>query len=217
MPAPSQPQSTAAERRADLSALMDGEVSATDVQRCSALWRDDVDVRTTWHAYHLIGDVLRSDELAASPAHGSAFLNALRLRLADEPTLLAPDPTPAAAPVSDNKVDSSLPARRRQAWLMPAAVAAGFIAVAGVLVVTRLSAPEAAGTAVLASGQPTPSNLQRVGTAPAAGQPLVLNGELIRDAQLDAYLRAHRDMRGSAAAAVPGGAMRSVETIVPQR
>jgi sigma-E factor negative regulatory protein RseA len=61
------------------------------------------------------------------------------------------------------------------------------------------------------------SNLQLVGTQASTSQTLVLDGQLIRDAQLDAYLRAHRDMRGSAAAAVPGGAMRSVETIVPQR
>jgi sigma-E factor negative regulatory protein RseA len=94
-----------------------------------------------------------------------------------------------------------------------------------VLVVSRMSAPEPAASslltsnppAVLAGSPPSPSNLQRVGNAPAQGPTLMLDGQLIRDAQLDAYLRAHREMRGSAAAAVPGGAMRSVETIVPQR
>jgi sigma-E factor negative regulatory protein RseA len=70
---------------------------------------------------------------------------------------------------------------------------------------------------MLAASPAAPSDLQRVGTVAAPGQALVLDGQLIRDAQLDAYLRAHREMRGSAAAAVPGGAMRSVETIVPQR
>jgi sigma-E factor negative regulatory protein RseA len=104
-------------------------------------------------------------------------------------------------------------------------VAAGFVAVAGVLVVSRMSAPEPGAPSLLTSNPPAvlatspsaPSNLQRVGNAPAPGQTLMLDGQLIRDAQLDAYLRAHREMRGSAAAAVPGGAMRSVETIVPQR
>jgi sigma-E factor negative regulatory protein RseA len=36
---------------------------------------------------------------------------------------------------------------------------------------------------------------------------------VIRDAHLDAYLRAHRDMRGGSAAALPGGAMRGIETV----
>jgi sigma-E factor negative regulatory protein RseA len=202
-------------RRADLSALMDGQSPGGEMQRCSDAWRTDADTRSTWHTYQLIGDVLRSDELAGSPGRDAALLAALRKRLADEPAVLAP--AVVAAPARA--------AARRRAWLMPGAVAAGFIAVAGTLVVSRLSAPEPAAPALLASSPPqvlagspsAPPNVQLVGTQPSPGQTLVLDGQLIRDAQLDAYLRAHRDMRGSAAAAVPGGAMRSVETIVPQR
>jgi sigma-E factor negative regulatory protein RseA len=220
------PQSDAnheSSRRADLSALMDGQSPGGEMQRCSDAWRTDADTRATWHVYHLIGDVLRSDELAGSAVRDAALLAALRARLADEPTVLAP----AVVAVPPMAVV------RRRAWLMPGAVAAGFLAVAGTLVVSRMSAPEPAAPALLSgnppallSGNPTavlagnpqaPSNVQLVGTKPSPGQTLVLDGQLIRDAQLDAYLRAHRDMRGSAAAAVPGGAMRSVETIVPQR
>ena len=201
-----------AARRADLSALMDGHAPAGELPRCSAAWRDDADTRSAWHAYHLIGDVLRSEELAGSPARDAAMLAALRQRLAAEPIVLAP--APVASPVAPAQPAAL---RRRHAWLMPSAVAAGFVAVAGVLVVSRMSPPEPAATAVLAVSPAAPSDLQRVGTAAAPGQALVLDGQLIRDAQLDAYLRAHREMRGSAAAAVPGGAMRSVETIVPQR
>jgi sigma-E factor negative regulatory protein RseA len=203
------PQSDANDRlrqRAELSALMDGQADAGDVQRCSAAWRDDADARARWHAYHLIGDVLRSDELAGSPARDAAMLAALRRRLADEPAILAP--APALRPPAP---------RARPGWMVPTAVAAGFVAVAGVLLVSRLSAPEPAAPAVLATRAQPAAGLQRVGTAPAAGPALVLDGQLIRDAQLDAYLRAHRDMRGSAAAAVPGGALRSVETIAPRR
>jgi sigma-E factor negative regulatory protein RseA len=221
-------------RRADLSALMDGHAGAGELQRCGAAWRDDPQTRSTWHAYHLIGDVLRSDELAGSPARDAALLAALRRRLADEPTVLAPAalPTPrvsAAGPGGAGPRPGAgvfaVAGQRRRTWLMPSAVAAGFVAVAGVLVVSRMSATEPAAPsvlssnppAVLAGNPPAPSDLQRVGGLPASGTTLVLDGQLIRDAQLDAYLRAHREMRGSAAAAVPGGAMRSVETIVPQR
>src|SRR5688572_14499694 len=105
----------------DLSALMDGELDAAE--SACARWRDDPELRSRWHAYHLIGDVLRSEELASSRGRDAKFLSDLRLRLADEPVVLAPE---AAA-------------RPRRSWMAPAAVAAGFAAVAGVLVVAQMS------------------------------------------------------------------------------
>jgi len=199
------------DRAAGLSSLMDGEADEAAVLKASALWRDDPVARSTWHAYHLIGDVLRSDDLASPPGHDAAFLAAMRVRLAAEPALLAPSPETAVAPT-----------RRRQAWLVPAAVAAGFAAVTGVLLVTRLSAPEPAAAPVLASRSVAPNGVQRVATAPAGSPLLVLSGapgdaRVIRDAQLDAYLRAHRDMRGGAAAALPGSQLRGIETVSAQR
>ncbi|MDE2275926.1 MAG: sigma-E factor negative regulatory protein, partial [Burkholderiales bacterium] len=104
-----------------LSALADGEGGAAAVDRACRGWRDDASARQKWHAYHLIGDVLRSDELAAPRGRDAAFLGALRQRLAAEPVVLAPAPA----------------VRRRQPWLVPAAMAAGFAAVAGVLVLAR--------------------------------------------------------------------------------
>jgi sigma-E factor negative regulatory protein RseA len=198
---------------AGLSSLMDGEADMTAVQKASACWRDDPAARSTWHAYHLIGDVMRSDDLASPPGHDAAFLAALRVKLAAEPALLAPTPVLALAAASPP---------RRQAWLMPAAMAAGFVAVAGVLLVTRQSAPEPATTPLLASGSVATDGMQRVVRAPDAGSPLVLGGapgdaRMIRDAQLDAYLRAHRGMRGGAAAALPGGELRGLETVSVRR
>ena len=35
-------------------------------------WRGDGELREDWHAYHLIGDVLRSDDLAIAPARDEA-------------------------------------------------------------------------------------------------------------------------------------------------
>ena len=70
---------SAEDLRRCLSALADGEASSL-VQACQA-WRDDAHARETWHAYHLIGDVLRSEELAHAPARDEAFLAGLRQRL----------------------------------------------------------------------------------------------------------------------------------------
>lgn len=197
-------------QRALLSELADGEADAAMLRRGCDLWQDDASARATWRAYHLIGDVMRSQDLASAGARDTAFLTALQTRLAAEPAW--------PAPAADSAVVVPM-ARRRLAWLAPTAIAAGFVAVAGVLVVSRLSGPEApASGAVLASGTAPASGVQRVGVgvAPVAST-LVIDGRLIRDAQLDAYLRAHRDMNGSATVAVPGGAMRSVETLAPQR
>ena len=79
--------------RQSMSALADGELrggAAADAA-CVA-WRDEPEARRAWHRYQLIGDVLRSAELASSPAHDEAFLIGLQRRLATEPTVLAPAP-----------------------------------------------------------------------------------------------------------------------------
>ena len=96
--------------RACLSALADGDTQASDA--ACKLWRDDPEMRKTWHAYQLIGDVMRSEELARAAPRDAAFLAGVRERLAAEPVVLAPMPVVATAP-------------RRQAWLLPVAAAAG--------------------------------------------------------------------------------------------
>jgi len=193
-----------------LSALADGDPSALD-EGC-ARWRDDPEARRTWHAYQLIGDVMRSEDLANPASHDCAFLTGLRARLAEEPVVLAPQPLerPAVAPVAAAAV------RRRHAWLAPAAVAAGFVAVAGVVVVTRMSAPAPAGGAVLADAPPGNPGLSLATTGAAAPRALVVEGRLIRDARLDAYLRAHRDAMAGGPAALPGGVPRNVEVMAPE-
>ncbi|MBA4178361.1 MAG: anti-sigma 24 factor, partial [Leptothrix sp. (in: Bacteria)] len=110
-----------------LSALADGDTPMAD-SACAA-WRDDPRARQTWHAYQLIGDVMRSDDLARPATRDAAFLAGLRERLAAEPAIVAPMPVAEAAVA---------PAARRHRWLVPMAAAAGVVVVAGVLVVTRV-------------------------------------------------------------------------------
>lgn len=193
------------QRREAMSALADGQAAEADA--AFALWASDAQAREAWATYHLIGDVLRSEDLAVRPA-GEDFLVGFRARLAAEPVVLAPAPTP---------VNPRTPALRR--WIAPAAVAAGFVAVAAVLVVTRVVAPDDTGGAVLASN-PAPTAVVGVqalqaGIAVDAGDlPLqAVDGKLIRDARLDSYLRAHR----GGLSAMPGGAVGRFETVVLER
>lgn len=184
-----------------LSALADGDAAALS-QACK-LWRDDARARQTWHAYHLIGDVMRSDELARPVAGDAAFLAAVRERLAQEPVVLAP-----SAPVM---------ASRRGAWRWPTAVAAGFVAVAGLLVVSRLSEPALQADApiapVVASGTTAPATIIDASDPALSPRPLVIEGRMLRDARLDSYLRAHREALGGIAAVAPDDQPRAVETL----
>jgi sigma-E factor negative regulatory protein RseA len=197
----------AGEPRAWLSALADGEAQA--VPRACALWRGDADARRTWHAYHLIGDVLRSDELATAPARDAAFLDKLRERLAQEPVIVAP----GDAGVVVRAAGQAQP-RRGQRWLVPVAAAAGFVVVAGVLVVVRMSGADGAPAwaSLAAASRP---GVTRVSTEAGTVAPAAAGGTLIRDARLDEFLRAHQAARGGVAVAAPGGTLRRVEAAAP--
>ncbi|MBA3623555.1 MAG: sigma-E factor negative regulatory protein [Methylibium sp.] len=197
-----------------LSALADGQADAALAASLSVAWRDEPGVRERWHAYHLIGDVLRSDDLAAC-GHDAAFLQRLRSQLEREPVVLAPSTVrPFAETATVNRARAGGGLLRR--WATPAAVAAGFVAVAGVLTVTRMPiAPDAAGPQL---AQATPSlavpgvpglvgPVAVVDTAPEREESV--GGVLIRDARLDQYLTAHKQFGGSSALGVPSGFLRS--------
>jgi sigma-E factor negative regulatory protein RseA len=169
--------------REQISALTDGELAALE-DGCR-LWRDDADARATWHAYHLIGDVLRSDDLAGTAARDARFLSLVRTRLEAEPVLLAPARRP-----------------RRHGWALPAAVAAGFVAVAGVAVVLQIPAD---------SGAPALA----VANAPAAPAVMVLPARVERDPTVDRLVSLHRSAVRAGAFAVPGGVPRNYEAVTP--
>lgn len=190
---PNDPQ----DRRERLSGLLDGDAGAAD--EVCGWWSDDPALRQTWHTYQLIGDVLRSEDLATLPGRDAAFLSALRVRLAAEPVVVAPQPRSGRAG----------PARTaNRSWMTPVALAAGFVAVAGVVTVVRLSEPATESQRTLAVAAPPASELQ-VARVP--------DGEVLRDARVDEYLRLHRAALVGSPAALPGGAMRNVDLVMPQR
>lgn len=168
-----------------LSELMDGESDAASTHQACCGWRDDARARQQWHAWHLIGDVLRSDDLVCRPQRDAAFVASLRERLAAEPVVLAPtpgfEPSVAASAVATRRL--------RRSASGAAAIAAGFVVVAGTLVALRPSMVEAPRLAQSAASLPAPVTLVRSNPEPQA---LVANGKLIRDARLDQYLAAHK-------------------------
>ena len=211
--------------RERLSALVDGELESCAVPQACAHWRQSEASRRSWHTYQLIGDVLRSDDLASDPARDAEFLHALRLRLGAEPVPLA-----SLAPSSlDESSDVAVPAmapvafrslrpERHRAWWLSTAVAAGFVVFgAGALLLTRLSDGVSDSTANRVQAVPMAQALQadealgRLADAAVeeAAPTVVAGGELLRDARLDRYLAAHKQFAGTSALGVPSAYLRS--------
>lgn len=67
-----------------ISQLVDGELDDEQVQRLFSALRQP-EGRRDWHDYHLIGDAMR-----ATPPVSSNFMENFCARLAEEPTVLAP-------------------------------------------------------------------------------------------------------------------------------
>ena len=200
----------------ELSAFADGQLEVGAAVKLAVRWRDCEETRKAWHAYHLIGDVLRSDELAGG-TRDEAFLQALRVRLAQEPVVLAPV---VSGEVDEHAHTAAVAmagggrAGRRRRWGAPVAVAAGFMVVAGALVVTRIEQPAAPDAALAVA---TPVANPELAKATAHEPVLVVNGELVRDAQLDRYLSAHKQFGGNTALGVPSGFLRSATYEAPNR
>jgi sigma-E factor negative regulatory protein RseA len=93
-----------------LSALMDGQLRGQDFARTLERIGHDENARLTWHAYHLVGDVLRSGDLIVR-AHDADFLQRLRVRMEqDVPLALhadAVDPMPGVEIANRAANDSS--------------------------------------------------------------------------------------------------------------
>ena len=166
-----------------LSAFVDGELLDGEHPNTilAALGRED---RATWSCYHLIGDALRSDDLAVSPATSSAFLNGFAARFESEAHVLAPVSVPATRRL--------LALRRR---VVPAFAVAAAAATLTWIVMPQLSGV-GTGVTQVTSVAPHADSVQRVAMAsmPAAttAEANVSDGNIIRDASLDQYLEAHQ-------------------------
>jgi len=212
-----------------LSALADGE--ATDAEGADAFhaWREDADARETWLAYHLIGDVMRSDDLAAPPASQQRLLLALRARLASEPIVLAPQAAAGEEAHGGNPRPVPAVANGRAAawvrahWQAPVAMAAGFLAVIGGLQFARAPSSTPAGRIDASLAQAAPQVAVTVASgALIAGQTTVSQAAnpaaaLSRSEaeQIAPYLAAHRMSTMNAAFQMPSGDIRTVSLVQP--
>lgn len=201
---PDVPDDSAALR---FSALLDGEMPREAVAEACRDWRGDPQRRAQWHTYSLIGDVLRSGDLARPVGRDLAFLEGVRERLAHEPVVLAPSASAWAADrlaqdssdlaIVPSNIRQVQPARHR--WLTPVGIAAG-VALVGALAWTGMPAPES----------PAPMLAIAVTPAPQVDGSALSNPQTSPGEPLEPYLNAHRMVPGKAAFGPAPGFMRSV-------
>lgn len=146
-----------------LSALADGQAHSDEVARACGAWRNQPEARATWHAYHLIGEAMRSPDQAPG-SDSAAFLQRMRARLAEEPVVLSPQSAHSvgrAAAATQAAVEASVAVQplRRRMWAGPMAVAASFAVIVGVLT-SNLGGPV---------GQPDGTQMARSGVGWAEG------------------------------------------------
>ncbi|APW43639.1 sigma-E factor negative regulatory protein [Rhodoferax saidenbachensis] len=179
-----------------LSDAMDGRLRGEDGSVLDALLSDPQAVQA-WHLHHVIGDVLRSEELAPS-ARDLAFWDRLERKLADEP---ARPSVPLVMPM-DVPVRSASAANAsvlRWKWLAGVACAV-LVSVVGSGAWNQFTgnADAQMATSVPATTESS-SQLALVPQAPV----------MLRDPQLDALMAAHHQLGGHSALQMPSGFLRN--------
>jgi len=203
-------------KREQISALADGQLRGEAFAQAVDGVGNDVDCSTAWHAYHVVGDVLRSRELAVG-ADDAAFVSRFQARLqrdlaasaADAPQwLLAPDliadhaHSTGASSQNHSNIHGAASAKTRLnsanessfRWKLLAGVAS-LVAVVAISwnAVGSLGGVDNPGGA---SGAPQLAQLT---------EPQVM----IRDPHLDALMAAHKQFGGTSALQMPAGFLRN--------
>ncbi len=200
-----------------MSSLLDGDwggMPGGGAGSALRAWRDDTDTRQAWHVYQLIGDVMRSDDLARPAAQELAFLSQLRDRLETEPVHLRPATASAPGSPVSAVTQGATSVRLLGRWQAGAALAASVAVLAVTLLVSRVGglAP-GNGEPTLASHRAGPvansgSSGVVVGAVPVA---VVNSGGVLRDPRLDEFLRLHQMARGGLPVGGPGGTLQRAD------
>lgn len=205
-----------------LSALADGEISAAELDRLLATLESPAEAFSNWHAYQVVGAVLRANENPTGERQAGDFLAAVRTRL--ETCAIEPMAVPFLA------VTAAVPALGRSQAANDAEfrwkLVAGFASLAAVMAVSwnlitgSGSGSDGAAGAQLASAPPAALSVSTAqkpaatggGAALPAAAPVVVStgqGPVIRDAQLEALLAEHRQHGGMSALQMPSGFIRN--------
>jgi sigma-E factor negative regulatory protein RseA len=191
--------------RERISALVDGDLRGDACARAVTELLDDKEAVRTWHTYQVVGDVLRSAELAPT-CNDLAFWEKLEARLTQEPQ--RPDRVedaragvrPMGMQPSSLNVDrpgANASSSAGRCWQQRPARLVGVVGL-GLWTQTGQSAD-----ARMAAAVPNTPVVPQVVTAESNV------GTMMRDPQLDELMAAHRQLGGHSALQVPAGFLRN--------
>lgn len=163
-----------------LSSLVDGELDPAAADSLLTRLCRDAELRNEWVTLHIVGDALRSSEVAA--VHSTSFCARVAAALENEPTVLAPRPPQASR---------SGTLRR---YLAPGVAIAASAAVIAFVAVPLLQSPAtvAPSQQVAVTAVPT--------AAPSAAEASRRAAATVANARaLDVYLAAHRELASGVA------------------
>jgi len=181
------------------SALADGELQGEEFVLALRTLEADEEVRAQWHAYHLVGDVLRAGAGAAIGAHDAAFTARLRQHLG------APDGRVQAVQADPARFDRSA---NDPVWRWKLVAGLSSLTVVALLAWQLVVDRGAADAAVQLAGQTPAAAVLKA----EAGVPV-----MIRDPRLDQLLAAHQQLGGTSALQMPAGFLRNATFERPAR
>lgn len=181
-----------------LSALADGELQAQDIDQALRALEGDAQGREAWHAYHVVGDVLRGGDAAGS-ARTLAFAQRVRARLESQPAADVTPPVAAGLETQSARRAGAagvlIQAANDSAWRWKLLAAVASVVAIAAVAWTALGGLAPGDTAgALASRATSGTDLAQGGTERA---------RMLRDPRLDEFLAAHRQMAGSTALSAP--------------
>ncbi len=194
-------------QREQLSALADGELDSDEWAQAYRFAQQS-EGREAWQMYHLVGDVLRSAELAR-PDRGSDFLARLHAKMAEEPVPSVMPSTLAVKPPALRQ----LPVQAANDALFRWKMAAGFASLAAVVAIgwNVLGSLSGGSTGPQLAVTPAAAPVQAVASNNPESQ------VMLRDPRLDELLAAHKQYSGTAALQMPAGFLRNANFDSPSR
>jgi sigma-E factor negative regulatory protein RseA len=187
-----------------LSALADDQVQGDDFANAMAEIAMNDQLNQSWHVYQVIGDVMRSDELAPT-SHELRFWDRLEATLEAEKELITPSIF-KIAPIAAKQTSANEWSVRKK-WVG----GASFSAIVALVVVGAWQMEEGASQWV--------SNTSRRDMVTSAPSATVIDAQsvIVRDPELDALMSAHQQFGGHSAFQMPSGFLRNATFERPQR
>jgi sigma-E factor negative regulatory protein RseA len=178
-----------------VSALVDGQLRGDEFVQAMTLLERSSAARQSWHAYHVVGEALRTGQAAVS-ARELDFVLRLRARLQQEAM-----PSGLQAAPDSMTADAAMPASSANDHHWRLVVGLASVAMVGVIAWQGFQSSGSSQVQLAIAPVANPANTRQLAASPAS--------VMLRDPQLDALLAAHRQFGGTSALQTPTGFLRN--------